>query len=933
MPNKKLNILPAEQGEQPSRFVVDLKKKSTVMPMEHPAKPPLKKRGLTEKVVEFDLGKFWPKVRTRVKSFAFNFFKKLSSKTTILEAGEQCVKYILNKNNYGAAVVGNDSGRSLFSLIKKWYEARQKKLDQLAFFNLLKLFIVFLFKIFRLLYKLCYAIGWLAVFITRLAWLISLALVRAVSPLAKKQAINIKNLALHIARNLDKLIHYVFIKFIKRAKITRRSAEQKLSRYKEASFEAIESAKESFKKPAEVKDLPGKVLPQFHTGLVKSALMFALILMVLILPFKAYTYYKSISGLSGSILGISEGAVNDLFFASKSAVQLNFNQANQNFSDAANSFLAAQNKLGEVNSLLFKLASIVPSEDMRLVASSKNILAAGQEAANLGSNFSLALNSLFNNEGHDILEVIDNFTIYGSQAVANARNLSLQLNEIDYEILPAEYQEQFLYLKTKSVALKQGLVEFISLADKLKSFLGINQDKRYLLIFQNNTELRASGGFIGSYALVDFRDGRIKNLEVPGGGSYDTEGGLRELVIAPEPLHLVNPLWHFWDANWWPDWPTSARKLMWFYERSDGPTVDGVIGFTPTVLERILKVIGPVDMNDDYGVVINSENFWITVQRIVEQKPDITNTPKKIIGDLMNKIIEDLPARLGKDNLINLISLIEKSLAEKHILFYFTNSELQEKIEGYGWDGKTKQATYDYLSVINTNIAGGKSDRKIKETINLNTEIMPDGSIINTLEIERLHSGIKFEPFCGVRNVDWMRIYLPQGSELLEADGFTKPAEIYFSAPDSSWQNDPDLYQEEKMAKIHQPSGTKIYNEKGKTVFANWSMVDPGKTIKIYLKYKLPFKLIAREAGSKSLVDKAIKLLSPEQSQLYPYSILIQKQPGSQPSQINYDLEIADKFKNIWQYPKDFYEANNSIEINDELNIDKYWAILLESKK
>jgi len=78
-------------------------------------------------------------------------------------------------------------------------------------------------------------------------------------------------------------------------------------------------------------------------------------------------------------------------------------------------------------------------------------------------------------------------------------------------------------------------------------------------------------------------------MEVPSGGGYDTEAGLTEFIAAPEPLHLVDPLWHFWDANWWPDWEKSAKKLMWFYEKSDGPTVDGVISITPTVIEKIIR--------------------------------------------------------------------------------------------------------------------------------------------------------------------------------------------------------------------------------------------------------------------------------------------------------------------------------------------------------
>ena len=110
---------------------------------------------------------------------------------------------------------------------------------------------------------------------------------------------------------------------------------------------------------------------------------------------------------------------------------------------------------------------------------------------------------------------------------------------------------------------------------------------------------------------------------------------------------------------------------MWFYEKSGGPTVDGVISFTPSVIEKLLTVTGPIDMTKDYGLVITADNFWqqveLTAERdnIIKNNPAAVaslpagekNKPKKIIGDLMVKIMEGLPQKLDKDNLIKLLSI------------------------------------------------------------------------------------------------------------------------------------------------------------------------------------------------------------------------------------------------------------------------------------
>jgi hypothetical protein len=508
--------------------------------------------------------------------------------------------------------------------------------------------------------------------------------------------------------------------------------------------------------------------------------------------------------------------------------------------------------------------------------------------------------------------------------------------------------------------LVNNLAGFVSAGDKLKEVLGLSRDKRYLLVFQNNAEMRASGGFLGSYALVDLRAGKIRNLEVPGGGSYDTEAGMRNFrVVAPEPLWLVNPLWHFWDANWWPDWPTTAKNLMWFYEHSDGPSVDGVIGLTPTVVEGLLEITGPIDLSQEYGLVIDADNFWTTVQTVVEQKnlvqtnPEAVaglratsapvtvslplqqglavnsdNKPKKIIGDLMAKILETLPAKLSKDNLLKIIMLFEKNMSEKQILFYFTDPDLQAEMVDRNFAGEMRTADRDYLMVVNTNIAGQKSDRLMEESISHDSQIAADGSIINTVTITRTHAGVKNEALTGVRNVDWLRVYVPGGSELLSASGFIAPdAEYFDEQPEPSWTRSP-LLDNERAAKIDPISQTKIYAEQDKTVFANWVMVDPGETAVITLKYRLPFNFLETPRDD-SWLARVNRWLNSAQADLVPYSLLVQKQPGAKASQFTSRLSLPVGFRIFWRHPDDL-QGKNGWAISDQLNADKYWSVLLE---
>jgi len=813
---------------------------------------------------------------------------------------------------------------NLINFFRKASDINREKIKNLAIFNI----VVFIFTALKAMgavfYKICYFIGWLAVFISKFLYLLAARTVNAFSIFSPG--------ILYIHKKI-----FLLFAGLRRRKARRKpdGYQLKIERKKDIIMESVLElapvAVGSYEIPEGVFAIPRESQPAMK--IMGRLLLFTLTLAAMAMPFKALTFYKSMNldDVKGKVLGASEKGAADFAEASKSMGGLDFQKAQEDFNKAGNNFLDAKNNLDEVNGLLLAMASIAPDKNLRLAAVAKNFLNAGEYASKLGDDLAAAMDSIIGSKHKDkgLKIILDTFIEFGGKAALDAKNINNELGAVNITDLPEEYQENFSFLRDKSQMLERSLVEFIDLAGKLKDFLGATEDKRYLLVFQNNAELRATGGFIGSYAIIDFHDGKIKNIEAPGGGSYDTEAGLKEKVIAPEPLQLVNPLWHFWDANWWPDWPKSANKLEWFYEKSQSATVDGVISLTPTVIEKILAVIGPVDMTQNYGVVITADNFWLTTERFAEQKPDTTKEPKRIIGDLMTKILSELPGRLDQKTLVGLLAAAQESLDGKQILFYFNDPSLEARAASYGWDGSSKDTPGDYLSVINTNIAGGKSDRKMKETISHDAQIMDDGSIIDSVDIERTHTGIKNEEFSGVRNVDWMRIYVPLGSRLIEATGFRQPDAKYFSYPEACWNIDPDVYKEELTTKTDESSGTRIYEESGYTVFADWSMVDPGETATIHLKYELPFKFAERQRLD-TIAEKIKTSLGLDDSDLYAYSLLIQKQAGASPSDIKSNLEMASKFNIVWRYGDGASENPSGWQFAGPLNADKYAAALIQ---
>ena len=694
-----------------------------------------------------------------------------------------------------------------------------------------------------------------------------------------------------------------------------------------------------------------KVFKQTFWG---KATSFLLALFLIFIPFKLLAYYKLFDpqAFKARVMANSHLAIDDLTSAASAASQLDLKGASRDFSGAADHFLQAENDLKNIDESILQLAALSGKPELRLAAEGKRFLSAGVSASALGEHLSLALDGL-SSKGNPS-ESWQTFMREGDEALSDSKQLTATLNEIDPQALPAEYRQQFLDLRTKAQVLNDALSEAIPEAGKLGELLGVNRDRRYLLIFENNNELRGGGGFMGSYALVDFSGGKVKSLEVPGGGTYDTKGGLKTFVKSPEALRLIAPRWFFWDANWFPDWALSAENIRWFYEKSGGPTVDGVIAFTPDIIDGLLEITGPIDLTSEYGVVIDSNNFYEVTQQITEKdnlvkigqlsasdfqgapatttatssspvqvKQDLErnqkNKPKKIIGDLTAKILAELPKKINRDNIATLLALFEKNLAAKKIMFNFSDPALQKEMEDRNWAGRQEETTGDYLMVVDSNIAGGKSDYKITEKIEQDAEVQADGRILDTVRITRQHNGVKGDQLFGLRNVDWLRIYVPQGSQLADSAGFREPDQSLFKAADPSWTERPVIMNGEDQA-LRSGNGTMVYQENGKTVFANWLMLDPGTEESVEFSYYLPFQLSFSDQKGSSWLAQLNQLLFGPAPKFATYSLLVQKQPGASAPAYSSRFNLNNsQLANIWTYPGN---TTDSTGWNQELSLD-----------
>ena len=362
-----------------------------------------------------------------------------------------------------------------------------------------------------------------------------------------------------------------------------------------------------FGKPQHV-EFWGLSVPYHWKRIVAS---FAVVSLFLILPFEGLDYYEHISEVKEKMIFNSREALTSLVEGQNSIKNLDLRSAAENFQKAKINFEIARREFSKLNPVTKALATRIPKKGKNIQAS-LNLLDAGQSIAEAGENLSSAVSSIL-----DDIKFTKNITQQSLDRLFLLRaSLDLVLpkiaeakedmNSIDLERLNSINKNAVYSAQRTLPDIEEKLQNLSTITDASLHVLGYDYWQRYLVLFENSNEMRATGGFIGSYALMDVDKGKIVNAEVPPGGSYDLQGSLLALVESPGPLHMINPVWQFQDSNWWPDFSISAKKIGWFYEKSQGPSVNGVIAITSNMMEEILKIVGPIDM-EKYSRVITDK--------------------------------------------------------------------------------------------------------------------------------------------------------------------------------------------------------------------------------------------------------------------------------------------------------------------------------------
>ncbi len=321
------------------------------------------------------------------------------------------------------------------------------------------------------------------------------------------------------------------------------------------------------------------------------------------------------------------------------------------------------------------------------------------------------------------------------------------------------------YFPIESVQKKQ-FQTLVELGDYFYS----SKETVLLILFQNNLEIRPGGGFLGAFAIVKIKNGSIISMETHDLSNFDKQ--IPNNIAPPYPMKEIGyvDFWKMRDSNFSPDFATNARKVEEFYALGGGKEkVDGVVGITANMLTSILKITGPIQV-EDYPGTYSSENAVIALEYQVEKAFETQGIPRGERKSVMNELAKEIENRVFSFSIpqkYQLVNIIIADLTKKDIQLYFQNPDLQTKASAALWTGSVDQSwSKDFLMTVDANLGSFKSDYYVKRSIDYFVDLSKKPAEAQ-LKITYQHTA-KQKDWMTRDYVDYLRVYVPENSQLIE---------------------------------------------------------------------------------------------------------------------------------------------------------------------
>jgi hypothetical protein len=414
--------------------------------------------------------------------------------------------------------------------------------------------------------------------------------------------------------------------------------------------------------------------------------------------------------------------------------------------------------------------------------------------------------------------------------------------------------------------LINSLGDGLSIAEDFPRLMGATSEgpKSYLVLVQNEDELRPTGGFITAVGTLLLDNGRISNMTFV--NSYDLDNWTKPYPTAPWQLqqYMDTSVLVLRDANWFTNYPTAALYAETLYSYADAHTVDGAIAFDQQFLVDILAAVGPITL-EGVATPIDSSNV------IAYMRAAKTPTAEEIASNIyitkpifLNKIADALVGKLFSQDIPpeRLVTVLLNALNERHLLLKIDSPTITSILARHRWDGAVRPEVGDFLMVVDTNVGFNKTNAMVQSSLVYDVDLTKMVSPTSSLSVVHKNNAAPVICAQSIRNKkyppgeeqyllddcywNYMRIYMPNGTNLLDAIPQYVPA---------NWM----------VVKQDVPARVDNVDEKieGVQAFGTLQVVPGGESLATSFHFALPNSIIQTMNGQSI------------------YHLLIQKQPGT----------------------------------------------------
>lgn len=384
-------------------------------------------------------------------------------------------------------------------------------------------------------------------------------------------------------------------------------------------------------------------------------------------------------------------------------------------------------------------------------------------------------------------------------------------------------------LQSMIAGANEALNQYRPILLRLPSIAGASEEgrRKYLVLFQNDNELRPTGGFLTAYAIINVDNGKVEAEKSD--DIYELDQKFKKTQPIPPKLGkylTTESKWNLRDMNISPDFRVSMDTFAESYKTVKGEPqdIDGIIAVDTKILTDLLTILGPVNV-PGYGTFSAETSPACDCPQIIYALSEIITRPvnyikedrKGILGPLMREILTKT-YNANKTQLPQIIETGFGNLQGRHIQLYFYDEQDQQAAELINAAGRMTPppANQDFLAIVNANLAGAKSNLFITYDVLQEIKRPENGVIEKTVAITyknpRAGDNCNLEDglLClNSTNNDWTRLFVPIGSQLISAQGFKNDVETY--------------------------------EENGFTVFDGFHTLSPKSTTKLVVTYTVPY--------------------------------------------------------------------------------------------